>query len=90
MTNFISNVKELGKVIRAVRIRAGLSQANAAALCGVSAPFLNGVERGKPTAQVGRVFDVCHALGIRVCLDPPVPKEELDAVPARKPRSRRR
>jgi transcriptional regulator with XRE-family HTH domain len=86
----VQNVGQLGKLIRAVRIHAGLTQADAAALCGVSAPFLNGVERGKLTAQVGGIFAVCRGLGIRICLDPPAPIDELKAAPPRKPRRRRR
>jgi transcriptional regulator with XRE-family HTH domain len=85
----INDVQQLGRMIRAVRIHAGLSQADAAALCGVSAPFLNGIERGKLTAQVGGVFAVCRGLGIGICVDPPAPIEELKAVPSRKPRSLR-
>jgi transcriptional regulator with XRE-family HTH domain len=85
----VRDTRQLGRLIRAVRIHAGLTQADAAALCGVSAPFLNGIERGKPTAQVGGIFAVCRGLGIGICLDPPVPIEELKATPSRKPRSRR-
>ena len=85
----VHDTRQLGRMIRAVRIHAGLTQADAAALCGVSAPFLNGVERGKLTAQVGGIFAVCLGLGIGICLDPPVPIEELKAAPSRKPRRRR-
>ena len=84
----IENVAGLGKMIRAVRIQAGLTQADAAALCGVSAPFLNGVERGKQTARIGGIFSVCHGLGIQVCLSLPASVEELRAMPTRKPRGR--
>ena len=59
------SVATLGKMIRAVRIHAGLTQADATALCGVSAPFLNGVERGKQTARIGGIFSICQGLGIQ-------------------------
>lgn len=44
------SIAELGKILRLVRKESGLTQRNAAALCNVSLPFLNGLEQGKPTA----------------------------------------
>lgn len=29
-------------------------------------PFLNQVEQGKPTAQIGKVLEVCRRLGIEI------------------------
>ncbi|MBI5450741.1 MAG: helix-turn-helix transcriptional regulator [Gammaproteobacteria bacterium] len=67
----ISSVAELGAILRAVRKESGLTQRDAAALCNVSLPFLNGLEQGKSTAQIGKVLSVCHRLGIDVRLRPP-------------------
>jgi transcriptional regulator with XRE-family HTH domain len=64
----ISSVAELGAIIRAVRKECGLTQRDAAALCNVSSPFLNGLERGKPTAQIGKVLSVCSRFGIQARL----------------------
>jgi len=64
----LSSVAELGAFLRAVRKESGLTQRDAAALCNVSLPFLNGVEQGKPTAQIGKVLAVCSRLGIEVRL----------------------
>lgn len=64
----ISSIAELGKILRLVRKESGLTQRDAAALCNVSLPFLNGLEQGKPTAQVGKVLSVCNRLGIEVRL----------------------
>ncbi|WIM06135.1 MAG: helix-turn-helix domain-containing protein [Candidatus Nitricoxidivorans perseverans] len=64
----ISSVVELGEILRAVRKESGLTQRDAAALCNVSLPFLNGLERGKPTAQIGKVLSVCGRFGIDVRL----------------------
>lgn len=64
----ISSVTELGKTIRAIRKESGLTQRDAAALCNVSLPFLNGLERGKSTAQVGKDLSVCNRFGIEVRL----------------------
>ena len=80
---------DLGAVLRAARIAAGLTQADAAALCGVSGPFLSGLERGKPTAQLGLALRVCAGLGVRVALRPAVPIGSPHEGPRRKPRTDR-
>ena len=67
----IFSVAELGKILRAVRKESGLTQRDAAALCNVSLPFLNGLEQGKPTAQIGKVLSVCNRFGIDVSLKLP-------------------
>lgn len=64
----VSSVVELGKIIRAVRKESGLTQRDAAALCNVSLPFLNSLEQGKATAQIGKVLSVCSRFGIEVRL----------------------
>jgi transcriptional regulator with XRE-family HTH domain len=60
----LTSISELGKVVRRVRKESGLTQKDAAALCNVSLPFLNGLEQGKSTAQVGKVLAVCQRFGI--------------------------
>ena len=62
----VSSVAGLGKIIRAVRKESGFTQRDAAALCNVSLPFLNALEQGKPTAQIGKVLAVCHRFGIEI------------------------
>ena len=64
----ISSVVELGEILRTVRKESGLTQRDAAALCNVSLPFLNGLEQGKPTAQIGKVLAVCNRFGIEIRL----------------------
>lgn len=64
----ISSMKQLGDTVRRVRKESGLTQRDAAALCNVSLPFLNGLEQGKATAQIGKVLTVCQRFGISVCL----------------------
>jgi len=71
----ITSVLELGNILRAVRKESGLTQRDAAALCNVSLPFLNSLEQGKATAQIGKVLSVCHRFGIDVRLRLP---EESD------------
>jgi y4mF family transcriptional regulator len=55
---------EIGNVIRAKRKADGLTQSDAAALCGVGARFLGELERGKETAQIGKVLRILHGLGL--------------------------
>lgn len=62
----ISSIAELGEMVRMVRKESGLTQRDAAALCNVSLPFLNGLERGKATAQIGKVLAVCQRFGIEI------------------------
>jgi transcriptional regulator with XRE-family HTH domain len=44
----------------------GVRPDDAAGLCNVSLPFLNQVEQGKSTAQIGKVLDVCQRFGIEI------------------------
>lgn len=80
----VREASDLGSLVRAVRIASGLTQSEAAALCGVSAPFLSDLEGGKATAQLGRILAVCGGLGIRMHLVPPI------AIESAKGRQRRR
>lgn len=59
-----------------MRVAAGLPQDEAAELCGVSVPFLNRLERGKPTVRLDSVLKVCQGLGIAIDLVPPEPLPE--------------
>jgi HTH-type transcriptional regulator / antitoxin HipB len=43
-----------------------VAQRDMAGLCNVSLPFLNQVDQGKPTAQIGKVLEVCRRHGIEV------------------------
>jgi HTH-type transcriptional regulator / antitoxin HipB len=61
----------LGKLIREVRTAQGLRQEQLAAAAGVGVRFLVELERGKPTAQLGRALQVLAALGCRVDIRPP-------------------
>ena len=72
----LDSSRALGDCIRAVRVAAGLRQDEAAELCGVSVPFLNRLERGKPTVRLDSVLKVCQGLGIALDLVPPEPLPE--------------
>ena len=65
------NDAQVGSVIRMVRIRRGFSQAQVAALCGVSRSVVSAIERGALEATSFRlVRAVASALGISLSLEP--------------------
>lgn len=62
----ISSSKDIGKAIRAKRKSDKLTQADAAALCGVGTRFLGELEHGKDTAQIGKVIRILQGLGLEL------------------------
>lgn len=62
----IKTPEDLGGVIRERRKKAKLTQRKAAALAGVGARFLSELERGKPTAQIGKTLKVAQLLGLEL------------------------
>lgn len=81
----VNSINDLTAIIRGRRVDAGLTQAEAAAAAGVSRQWLNELERGKPTAQLGLVLAVLEALDLTLELThehPPagVPSTDLDAL----------
>lgn len=62
------NAAEFGRAIRRRREQLGHTQEEAAALCGVGTRFLSELERGKPTAQIGKALTVARRLGLEVSL----------------------
>ncbi len=65
----IDNVEALGALVRQVRKAQGLRQPDLAGAAGTSVRFIVELERGKATAQVGKVLDVLRQLGIELVLD---------------------
>ena len=62
---------EIGAVIRDTRKAQGLRQPELAAAAGVGLRFLVELERGKPTAQLGKVLAILAALGCDLSITPP-------------------
>lgn len=56
----------LGGLIRARRKQLGMTQLELAMLTGFSLAFVNHVENGKPTAQLGKTLALMQQLGIRL------------------------
>lgn len=63
----IKTAQELGEIVAAIRIEQRL---RADDFC-VSHVCLSGIERGRGTAQIGKVLEVLAELGIRVKLEMP-------------------
>jgi len=65
----IDSVEELGRVIRDRRKQAGYATLDSGArACAVGKRFLSEIERGKETAEIGKVFAVLHALGLELAV----------------------
>ena len=62
---------DIGRVIRTARKAAGLRQDELAGAAGVGLRFLVELERGKPTAQIGKALQVLQALGCSFEIAPP-------------------
>jgi HTH-type transcriptional regulator / antitoxin HipB len=63
-THPIKTAPELGKAVRDHRKSKRLTQDTLASLSGVSTGFLSDFENGKPTAEIGKVLQVLHTLGL--------------------------
>lgn len=66
----VSSPKDLGRAVRAKRKADRLTQAKAAALCGVGVRFLSDLENGKSTVELGKVLHVLAGLGLMVDVRP--------------------
>lgn len=79
MKHAIDSPDDLALVLRAVRKASGLRQDDLAAAVGVSRQFAVDVERGKPTAQIGKVLKLLSEVGIRLSVElPPDASRALD------------
>ena len=57
---------KIGSIVREMRKLQGLRQDQLAGAAGVGLRFIVELEAGKPTAQIGKVFQVLEALGCSV------------------------
>ncbi len=63
-TEPVKNTLEVGKILRQKRKSQGLTLEQVAQHCGLSMRFVSEVERGKPTAQFGKVLFLLSAVGV--------------------------
>jgi y4mF family transcriptional regulator len=66
----IHDTAQLGRLIRQVRKEQGLTQEELSALVGVGPRLIGEIERGKVTAEVGKVFQLLSGLGLAVSVQP--------------------
>lgn len=62
----IKNTSDLAGIISAERKKQGLTQMELAGVCNVSVRFLISVEKGKETAQIGKVIHIINMLGLKI------------------------
>lgn len=68
---YVASLADIGAAVRERRRAAGLTQEDAAHLCGVSVPFMNQLERGsRPGLSITRVLQVCAQLGLGLTIAP--------------------
>ena len=71
----ITDTKNLGAYIKNIRKAQHLNQADLAIAANVGVRFIVNLENGKDTAQIGKVINVCRALGI--VIDVKSPNEKI-------------
>jgi HTH-type transcriptional regulator/antitoxin HipB len=62
----VFDTKTLGKLIKRHRKSMGMTQLDAAGLCGVGERFLSELERGKESASIGKALLVIKRLGLKI------------------------
>jgi len=72
----VIDTKTLGMLIRQHRKAIGLTQRDAAGLCGVGERFLSELERGKESASLGKALTVIKRLGLKVVIKGYLPAVE--------------
>jgi HTH-type transcriptional regulator / antitoxin HipB len=75
----VSDPSALGHTVRETRRALGLTQPKLALSADVGVRFLVDIEKGKPTAQIGKIMRVLAALGIELQLSPPHVDKAIDA-----------
>lgn len=65
----VTSTKVLGELLRKKRKAQHLTQGQVAEYCGVSIKFISEVERGKETAEIGKVLHLLDTLGIDLIAD---------------------
>jgi len=65
----VRSTKELGALLRKKRKDQGLTQAQVAEYCGLGSRFVSEVERGKASAEIGKVLYLLETLGVDLIVD---------------------
>ncbi len=67
----IASAEDLGRVVRRIRERHGLSQRELADRLGTSQRYLYELEAGKPKRADARYFEILRRLGVRLIAEIP-------------------
>ena len=65
----VKSTKDLGGLLRKKRKDQGLTQAQVSEYCGLSPRFVSEVERGKASAEIGKVLYLLETLGVDLIVD---------------------
>ena len=65
----IINTESIGKVIRERRKALGYTQGFIADFTGLSVSFISDVERGKSTAEIGKIIMLINTLGLDLMVE---------------------
>jgi len=66
--DLLTEISQLGKMVRSTRKAQGLTQAQLAATCGYGVRFIRELEQGKPSCQIAKVMHVIAMLGLELCI----------------------
>lgn len=70
----IQSVEDLGRLIRSYRRQKNLTIETVTGLGNLSPRFLSELERGKETAEIGKVLKALNTLGLEVIIQPRKPR----------------
>ncbi|MGO0059765.1 helix-turn-helix domain-containing protein [Brevibacillus fluminis] len=66
MKNHYLTIKQIiGKTLKALRIKQGLSQEDLAGLCEVDRSYISMIEVGRNEPSVSKIFEICDGLKIK-------------------------
>lgn len=65
----VTTISEIGAIVRARRREQGLTQHDLADVSGSGFRFISELERGKASAEAGKVLRVLKELGLRVFIE---------------------
>jgi y4mF family transcriptional regulator len=71
----VSDPAQLGSLIRQVRKAQGITQEDLSEMARVGPRLIGEIERGKPTAEIGKVFQLMTSLGLVISIQPPTSKD---------------
>lgn len=66
----VTDAKTFGEALRKRRKELNYTQADLAGVTGFSVSFISDLERGKPTAELGKALFLATSLGLNVTVQP--------------------